>query len=68
MSDFGRSLIVDHRGFTTDLCGSARYMAPELHGPVPAQEITDDDEEFVPHLTKASDVYGFAMVVLEVGE
>jgi serine/threonine protein kinase len=71
LSDFGRSLIIDHRGFTTDFLGSARYMAPELLAPMASQKgpagipVTLADD-FTPKLTKASDVYAFDMVALEV--
>lgn len=59
--DFGRSRVIEHRGYTTGLIGSAAYMAPELLA------ASNDEEQAASHLnlTKASDVYGFAMVGLE---
>jgi serine/threonine protein kinase len=75
LCDFGRSKIVDNRGFITGLAGNFRYMAPELlHG----AELGEDNEgpeqahqqasELTPQLTKESDVYGFGMVALMVSE
>lgn len=75
LCDFGRSKILDHRGFTTVFSGSARFMAPELLGVVPASATNPDqpeslydtnDDSFEPVLTKETDVYGFSMVALEV--
>jgi serine/threonine protein kinase len=67
LSDFGRSKLIEHRGFTTaTLAGSARQMAPEL---VPGDENpTDSDEHKLPKLTKDADVYSFSMVALEVSD
>lgn len=56
LCDFGRSRIIDQRGFTTKFAGAARYMAPEL--------ITDDSDH--PPVTLATDVYTFAIVGAEV--
>jgi hypothetical protein len=62
VSDFGRSKIIDERGFTSSKAsGSVRFLAPEL--------IADPDESggvesFI--LTKECDVYAFSMVGVEV--
>ena len=63
MSDFGRSKLIEHRGFTTaTIAGSARQMAPEL---LPASESESDGP---PELAKEADVYAFSMVALEVSD
>jgi len=60
LSDFGRSKLIEHRGFTTaTIAGSARQMAPEL---LPASESESDGP---PELAKEADVYAFSMVALE---
>ena len=69
LSDFGRSKFIDHRGFTTTLAGSARYMAPELITAEADVDYEDDeafDNEPPPCLTKETDVFAFSMVALEV--
>lgn len=58
LCDFGRSKVVDHRGYTTAFAGTLRFLAPEL--------LPSDDEAPVGVLTKATDVYGFAMLMLQV--
>lgn len=77
IADFGQSKIVDERGYTTKLSGSARYMAPEL------QKAVDDDQDdtdigpeqetdtyaasaLTTLITQKSDVYAFSMTALEV--
>jgi serine/threonine protein kinase len=68
LCDFGRSKVIDHRGFTTSFSGSARYMAPELTTAEADVDYDDDEFEFEapPNLTKATDVFAFSMVALEV--
>jgi len=62
--DFGRSKILEVKGFTTTtVAGTIRYMAPELT-PDGLPELALDS--FVPILTQKSDVYAFGMVGLEV--
>jgi len=57
LSDFGRSRLIEHKGFTTAaVAGSVRQMAPEL---------LDPDDNVVVKVTKEGDVYAFSMVVLE---
>lgn len=63
--DFGCSKILDRRGFTTRFQGSEHWMAPELTD-IPDDLDAEDSEPFTPDLTKASDVFAFAMVALEV--
>jgi serine/threonine protein kinase len=65
LSDFGRSRVIDHRGFTTaTLAGSARQLAPELLQP----EEVDSGDDLAIRMTKEGDIYAFAMVALEVRE
>jgi len=52
--DFGRSKVLERRGYTTDLQFSMRYTAPEL---------LSDDGAVLNHRT---DVYSFAMIALEI--
>ncbi|KAJ3571980.1 hypothetical protein NP233_g3388 [Leucocoprinus birnbaumii] len=52
--DFGRSLILDMRGFTTRPAGTARYQAPEL--------LAGDD--VAPN--KSADVCAFALTAFEI--
>jgi len=59
VADFGRSKLIEHRGFTTvTSAGSARQTAPEL--------VIIDESEDPPELTQEADVYAFSMVVLEI--
>jgi len=60
LADFGRSKLIEHRGFTTaTFAGSARQMAPEL---LPSE----NDGDIPGPLTKEADVYAFSMVALEI--
>ncbi|KAJ7195656.1 TKL/TKL-ccin protein kinase [Mycena pura] len=61
--DFGISKILNRLGFTTASVGTAPYMAPELFFVVDGapQEGTSS-----PSTTKSSDVYSFALLVLEI--
>ncbi|KXN83008.1 Serine/threonine-protein kinase CTR1 [Leucoagaricus sp. SymC.cos] len=52
LCDFGRSRILDTRGFATRPAGVARYQAPEVHQGLPS--------------TKASDVYAFGITSCEI--
>lgn len=67
LCDFGRSKFIDHRGFTTSFTGSARYMAPELTATESNLDFKFPSESF-PSLTKATDVFAFSMVALEVSD
>ncbi|KAJ7157580.1 kinase-like domain-containing protein [Mycena crocata] len=60
--DFGISKILNRRGFTTASVGTAPYMAPELFFVL--DRATADDSS--PSTTKASDVYSFGLLVLEI--
>jgi len=63
LCDFGRSRIIDHRGYTTAPAGTARFMAPEL---LEAPSTNDPERpEEQPQLTKATDIYAFSMVSLQ---
>ncbi|KAF7362524.1 TKL/TKL-ccin protein kinase [Mycena venus] len=59
--DFGISKIISPRGNTMSSVGTAPYMAPELFFVVDG---TGQDES--PSTTKCSDVYSFALLVLEI--
>lgn len=61
ISDFGLSRILEVTGFTTkSVGGTCRWMAQELIAPA------DDEEESTPRVTTESDVWAFAMTVIEV--
>ncbi|KAJ7472602.1 kinase-like domain-containing protein [Mycena latifolia] len=60
--DFGISKIINHRGFTTSSVGTAPYMAPELFFVVDESP----QEEASPNTTTRSDIYSFALLVLEI--
>ena len=61
LADFGLSRVLGESGFTTkSVGGTSRWMAWELIASF------NEDEENVPQVTAASDVWAFAMTVLEV--
>ncbi|KAJ6600954.1 kinase-like domain-containing protein [Mycena vulgaris] len=60
--DFGISKIINRRGFTTSSTGTAPYMAPELFFVVDGST----PSETCPKTTKSSDMYSFALLVLEI--
>ena len=61
IADFGLSRILGESGFTTkSVAGTCRWMAYEL------VELSDEEEESVPQVTMASDIWAFGMTVLEV--
>ncbi|KAF8736484.1 hypothetical protein AX14_014467 [Amanita brunnescens Koide BX004] len=66
LSDFGRSRIINQRGFTTMVTGSIRYMAPEIIWQDGESGESDNDDNFLPIVTKESDVYAFSMVAVEI--
>ncbi|KZP15419.1 kinase-like protein [Athelia psychrophila] len=79
LADFGPSRIVGRRGFITAFTGTGRYMAPELtviNDDIPYLPQTADSSEddmlsgetatLDPIITKKSDIYAFAMVVIEI--
>ena len=58
ITDFGLSRILEVSGFTTkSISGTYRWMAHELLAP---------EGDNIPKVTAASDVWAFAMTVLEV--
>ena len=62
LADFGLSRILEKSGFTTKTTsGTWRYMALEL---VTAPQ--EEYEEVIPRVTVATDVWAFAMTVVEV--
>ncbi|KAJ6620014.1 kinase-like domain-containing protein [Mycena sp. CBHHK59/15] len=60
--DFGISKILNRSGFTTSSVGTAPYMAPELFFVLDGA----NQEPVSPSTTKSSDVYSFALLVLEI--
>ncbi|KAJ6588967.1 kinase-like domain-containing protein, partial [Mycena capillaripes] len=60
--DFGISKIINGQGYTTASVGTAPYMAPELFFIVDGAI----QDEASPSITKCSDVYSFALLVLEI--
>lgn len=61
LADFGLSRILQTTEFTTKtLMGTPRFVAPEL------ALSGEGEEEVVPRITKASNVWAYAMTVLEV--
>jgi len=65
LSDFGRSRVIDHRGFTTaTLAGSVRQLAPEFIQP--EEVYSGGDIPTAIKMTKEGDIYAFAMVALEI--
>ncbi|KAJ7202564.1 kinase-like domain-containing protein [Mycena pura] len=60
--DFGISKILDRRGFSTPSVGTVPYMAPELFIVFDRSSV----DGTLPNTTKASDVYSFALLVLEI--
>ena len=61
IADFGLSRILGESGFTTkSVAGTCRWMAHEL------VELSDGEEESVPQVTAASDIWAFGMTILEV--
>jgi len=67
LCDFGRSRIIDHRGYTTAFAGTARFMAPELlEAPPSSSDFTNPEDSPQPQLTKETDVYAFSMVALQI--
>ncbi|KAJ7364785.1 kinase-like domain-containing protein [Mycena albidolilacea] len=63
--DFGISRIVSRRGFTTSNVGTAPYMAPELFFVLDAPQ-KNSQASSSPSTTTSSDVYSFALLVLEI--
>ncbi|KAJ7029669.1 kinase-like domain-containing protein [Mycena alexandri] len=61
--DFGFAKIITHPGFTTLSVGTVPYIAPELFLVLDDAENTDVS---LPRTTKYTDVYSFALLVLEI--
>jgi serine/threonine protein kinase len=66
LCDFGRSKIVDHKGYTTIFTGSVQYIAPELLQFVQTGTTLNGNDAQVPDLTKESDIYSLGIVALEM--
>lgn len=63
LSDFGRSNIINERGFTSsNAVGSVRYMAPELLVQGESDESDNAEGSKLEKETKESDVYSFSLV------
>ena len=66
IADFELRKIVDYRNFTSyKPAGPARWMAPELSADDEDDE-DDEDEDDRPHCTLATDIFAFAMTMIEV--
>ena len=62
IADFGLSRILETEGFTTkSVGGTCRWMAYELIAPS-----EEEEEESVPQVTVATDIWAFGMTALEV--
>ena len=62
ITDFGLSRVLGELGFTTkSVAGTCRWMAYELITPS-----NEGEEETIPQVTAATDVWAFGMTVLEV--
>lgn len=62
LTDFGLSRILHTSGFTTDTAsGTLRYLAPELFS-----ISAEGEDEPIPRVTIPTDVWAFAMTVVEV--
>jgi len=72
LSDFGSSHLIGHRGFTTTIMGTLRYMAPELLREAnEAGDDADNDGDFgqtYSRSTKETDVFGFSMLAIDVSD
>lgn len=67
LCDFGRSKIINHRGYTTGIAGTTRFLAPELlAGPADNNGPDQPETQPQPQLTTATDIYAFSMVVLQI--
>jgi len=63
IADFGLARILEATGFTTkSVGGTCRWMAYELIAPS-----DNDEDESVPRVTLATDIWAFGMTALEVG-
>lgn len=61
LTDFGLARTLETSGFTTEsVCGTCRWMAYELIAPC------EEEEESVPRVTVATDIWAFGMTVLEI--
>jgi serine/threonine protein kinase len=62
ITDFGLARILEASGFTTkSVGGTCRWMAYELIAPS-----DEEEEEVIPQVTVATDIWAFGMTVLEV--
>ncbi|KIM82575.1 hypothetical protein PILCRDRAFT_7939 [Piloderma croceum F 1598] len=61
LTDFGLARILETSGFTTkSVGGTCRWMAYELVAPC------DEEEECIPQVTVATDIWAFGMTTLEI--
>ncbi|KAJ7034957.1 kinase-like domain-containing protein, partial [Mycena alexandri] len=61
IGDFGISKILNRQGYTTRSVGTVPYMAPEL-----LFIVNSGIQQLHPSTTKASDIYSFGLLALEV--
>lgn len=60
LADYGVTFVIDHGEFTTNkIAGPARWTAPEILDPL-------DGDENEPPYTFKSDIFAFAMTMVEV--
>lgn len=61
LADYGLVFIIDSSDFTSaKVVGTCRWTAPELMLP------PENEEEYVPQYSFASDAFAFAMTIVEV--
>lgn len=61
LADYGLVFIIDSTDFTSaKVVGTCRWTAPELMVP------PENEEEYAPTYSFASDVFAFAMIIIEV--
>ncbi|KAJ7182610.1 kinase-like domain-containing protein [Mycena crocata] len=65
IGNFGISKLINRRGFTTVSVGTLPYMAPELLIAL-GSDGPSKEPVFCPSTTKSSNVYSFALLVLEI--
>ena len=65
LADFGRSKVIGHSGYTTEFACVWRYLAPEIMDDA-ASAFGIEDSKKQPITTKATDIWAFGLVGVEV--
>jgi hypothetical protein len=65
LADFGRSKVIGHSGYTTDFACVWRYLASEIMDDA-ASAYSIQDSKKQPITTKATDIWAFGLVGVEV--